>query len=267
MSNIEKLEKINLQSFRKLAIGSWSRPKDPQTYVKLTVDVSSLLEHIKNLSIHNNQSISMTHVLIKYLGMCLKKYPFLNRVMIRKSLYQRKKISIFVQTLLTSTNSDDPHDLSGVTIENPHLKSFMDIASEVKTKTLELRKNKNSAIEITRKKIKWIPNCLMPFFVSIMDFVLYTLNINGKKLGVVSDSFGSLTLSNVGAFGIDEAFVPLFPFSRCPIGVAMGKVVNNQLTITFTFDHRYIDGIHGGKAIKYLRKLLKETDSSNLLSV
>jgi pyruvate dehydrogenase E2 component (dihydrolipoamide acetyltransferase) len=96
-------------------------------------------------------------------------------------------------------------------------------------------------------------------------FLSFTLNLDLRWAGIPSDPFGSIMITNVGTLGLDVAYVPLVPFSRVPILLAVGAVkekavvddgklaVARMMTISATFDHRIIDGFHAAALSKVLR--------------
>ena len=85
--------------------------------------------------------------------------------------------------------------------------------------------------------------------------------------GIPDDRFGSAIITNYGVLGIDYGLVPLSPYSRCPLVIGIGherplpvvragEVVPAEcVTISFTFDHRYADGIHGAQMMRAFRKI------------
>ncbi|MDC0036710.1 2-oxo acid dehydrogenase subunit E2 [bacterium] len=83
------------------------------------------------------------------------------------------------------------------------------------------------------------------------------------------DPYGSFGITAVGSLGFEEAFVPLFPFSRMPMMLALGKpypllkldetgkpVERTYVNLCFTMDHRYYDGADLAKPLRYLKKLV-----------
>jgi len=117
-----------------------------------------------------------------------------------------------------------------------------------------------------------MPIWLLRLTMAIEDFAHYTLNVSLKKFGMPDDRFGSVMISNFGVLGIDNALVPLSPYCRCPLIIGMGRtrpmpivrngevVVAECITISFTFDHRYADGVHGGLMMRRFQKIfLKPT--------
>ena len=108
-----------------------------------------------------------------------------------------------------------------------------------------------------------IPTPLIRYFLNISSFLLYTLNIRFK--GLPEDPFGSVMISNLGQMGIDNVFIPLVPYARVSVLIAIGLVkprpvatknrevtVKDILRINYTIDHRYIDG----KSLAVMEKML-----------
>ena len=112
-----------------------------------------------------------------------------------------------------------------------------------------------------------MPVWLLRLTMALEDFAHYTLNVSLTKFGIPDDRFGSVMISNFGVLGIDNALVPLSPYCRCPLIVGVGRprpkpivrggevVVAECVTISFTFDHRYADGVHGGLMMRRFQKI------------
>jgi pyruvate dehydrogenase E2 component (dihydrolipoamide acetyltransferase) len=72
-------------------------------------------------------------------------------------------------------------------------------------------------------------------------------------------------ITNVGSLGLDTAYVPLVPYSRVPILLALGAVreapvvregkvvVGKTMKVHATFDHRFIDGFHASVLSRVVR--------------
>jgi pyruvate dehydrogenase E2 component (dihydrolipoamide acetyltransferase) len=71
-------------------------------------------------------------------------------------------------------------------------------------------------------------------------------------------------------FGLAQAHAPLVPFSRTPLVVLVGEVqdkpvaeagrvvVRPVMTLGVTFDHRFMDGYHGGAMAQLFRAYLED---------
>jgi pyruvate dehydrogenase E2 component (dihydrolipoamide acetyltransferase) len=104
-----------------------------------------------------------------------------------------------------------------------------------------------------------VPPRLLGRLMRTIAYLVYDLDLDLSRFGVVKDEFGTAMVSNVGVFGIDIALGPLVPFSRTPMCVLMGRVedrvvaengrpvVKPMMTLGVTLDHRFMDGYHGGE--------------------
>src|SRR5205823_2039441 len=96
----------------------------------------------------------------------------------------------------------------------------------------------------------------------IMRYLVYDLDLDLSRFGVVKDEFGSAMVTNVGTFGLAHAYAPLVPFSRTPLVVLVGEVQERAvvedgrvvarpiMTLGVTFDHRFMDGFQGGRMVQ-----------------
>ena len=87
--------------------------------------------------------------------------------------------------------------------------------------------------------------------------------------GIPNDPFGSIMITNIGSLGLDIAYVPLVPYARVPILIAMGAVKDvpvvhkgqivpgKIMSVNATFDHRFIDGFHASVMSRVLRQWME----------
>jgi pyruvate dehydrogenase E2 component (dihydrolipoamide acetyltransferase) len=103
-----------------------------------------------------------------------------------------------------------------------------------------------------------------------ISYLIYDLDLDLSRLGIVKDEFGSAMVTNVGTFGLAQALAPLVPFSRTPLIVLVGEVterpvaeggrvvVRPMVNLGVTFDHRFMDGFHGGAMLQLFRAYLED---------
>ena len=94
--------------------------------------------------------------------------------------------------------------------------------------------------------------------LGVMGWLTASMGVELKAAGLERFPFGAAVVSNVGMFGLDEAFIPPTPFAHAPLYVLVGAIreqpsvvegelaVRKLITITATVDHRFIDGYQGG---------------------
>jgi pyruvate dehydrogenase E2 component (dihydrolipoamide acetyltransferase) len=267
MGRIPLGAKQTRSTYRKIAIASWRHPQDPSTYSWLDLPVDEAQAFLK--AYPGDTRPSMTHFVAKIVAHCLEKHPELNHLLRGNTLQRRARTDVFITTLLKTRNGDD---LSGFCIPDvPHL-SLGDVARVSGEAATRLKRGEDPEVARIDALTAKMPVWLMRLTLRLQAFCLYTLDISLSRFGLPDDHFGSVMISNFSVLGIDNALVPLSPYCRCPLIIGMGRirpmpivrdgqvVVADCVTISFTFDHRYADGVHGGMLLRAFQKIfLKPT--------
>lgn len=259
------LKKIrNLTTYQRLAIGSWKSAKDPSIYGWHDIDYTQAKEFASQTLKEKNIKLTPTYLVAQAVSLVFASHPALNTLLRWGMLYQRNTVSFSFLTAIDSTK-----DLFGRlnlsacivrNITNLDILKLHDILSEKIERT---KQNKDELIQAQNRLLEKIPTPLMRYFLDISSFLLYTLNVRFK--GLPKDPFGSLMISNLGQVGIDNAFIPLVPYSKIPVFIAIGLVqprpvvtedrkvvVKDVLRLNYTIDHRYIEG----KSLAVMEKML-----------
>jgi len=256
-----------VSSFRRIAIGSWRAPRHPAVYSLVDLPVANVISFLKANRPDNAPVPSMTHFVAKVTAHVLKTFPDLNRIVRCGTLVQRSDIDLFFPVTMRSKLGSD---LSGICIRNADDKSLCQLAQEVNQKAWQLRRGNDVEIRRVQKLLYSLPVWMSRIVVSVMDFWSYTLNLNPRAIGAPKDRFGSAIISSLGGFGLESTLLQLFPFSRTPICIGIGKVVDKvvpsgaeivvapYLTLGVTIDHRIIDGRHAGEALRLVKRIFQD---------
>lgn len=265
--NVHLLPAKRMSSWRKISVGSWKPNGDSQVYCEIRVAAAPALKKIKEYSEKSGQKITMTHFMGKVMGRVLKDVPDLNALVRLNKIYPRRDVDIFFHVSLDET------ELSGHVVRQIDTKSLGDISKELTKNVTAIRKDE----DVTFKKIKnsWsmIPSFLSKCVLDTIAFISYTLNINIAGSNIPRDCFGSMMITNIGTLGFSSAFVPLAPYTRIPLILALGKTEwrpicredgtvtsEEQLSLCFTFDHRVMDGARGAKMAQAIQKYFTNPD-------
>jgi pyruvate/2-oxoglutarate dehydrogenase complex dihydrolipoamide acyltransferase (E2) component len=268
MPNLKLQLKKDLSSFRKIAIGTWENAYDPSVYGTLELRVDETMKYIAEFREKTGRRITVSHLMAKAAGMALKECPDANAVLRFNKIYLRERIGIFFQVVMTD-QGDDKIDLSGATVYDVEDKSLMTICDEFQQKVDKVRARKDPALEKTRGAFKNVPHMMLNPALKFISFFSTSLNLDLSGIGIPSDPFGSMMITNIGTLGLDTAYVPLVPYSHVPILLAVGAVkerpiavdgkpvIAKMLSVNATFDHRIIDGFHAAVMSRVLRKYLE----------
>ncbi|CAN5421823.1 hypothetical protein BH09MYX1_BH09MYX1_18570 [soil metagenome] len=269
MPNLALIEKKNLSSFRRMALGTWKTVGDPSVYgtIKLRADaVTSYIAAFRDLT---GKKLTITHVMAKAVAIVLAKMPDANAILRRNRLYLRKDIGVFFQVAMEDAVTKEA-DLSGATIFDAHEKTMEEIYDEFSLKVSRVKSGKDKELEGTRSTFKKIPYRFLGWFLDVLGYLSFELNLDLRFAGVPKDPFGSAMVTNIGSLGLEEAYVPLVPYSHVPLLIAVGTVqdeavvedgkvvVGKVLRACATFDHRVLDGMHASRMAKTITAIFAD---------
>lgn len=269
MGHLELTKKKDVSAFRKIAIGTWKTAYDPSVYGTMELPMDAAMDYLKRFREHTGQHVTISHMMAKAVAAALKRMPDANAILRWHRIYLRKDINVFFQVVMTD-EGEDKVDLSGATIEHCDQKDLATIVAEFQEKVERVRQRSDPALEKTRNAFKVVPFWMMHRMLKLVSFLSYTLNL--ALPGMPKDPFGSVMITNIGSLGLDTAYVPLVPYSRVPLLLAIGAVkdvvvaehgeivVRKRMKVSATFDHRFIDGFHGAIMSKVLHTWFAEPD-------
>ena len=273
MPNLKLRKKEKLSSFRKIAIGTWSTAYDPSVYGQVKLRADKALAYLEEFRKRTGKRITISHMMAKAVAVVLADMPDANAILRWNRIYLRDDIGVFFQVAMEDPKTGEV-DLSGATIFDAHKKSMEEIVDEFQARVDKVKAGKDKELEGTRSTFKAIPFFLLNTLLKVLSFFLYTLNLDLRWAGVPRDAFGSAMVTNIGSLGLDEGYVPLVPYSRVPLLIAVGaiqdeplvedgKVVIGKVMRCFaTFDHRVLDGMHAARMSKTLKKIFDDPEAS-----
>jgi pyruvate/2-oxoglutarate dehydrogenase complex dihydrolipoamide acyltransferase (E2) component len=267
--NLEIDRERELSTFRKIALGTWRTTYDPSVYGSLTLRMNKALEYIEAFRAATGRRVTVTHLMARAAAAVFERVPDANAILRLGRIYRRKKIGVFFQVAM-----EDPEtgkiDLSGATIHEPERKSLVEICDELEQRFAKVRKNSDGALARTRNLFKRMPISAMGPLLDLTSFASYTLNLDLSWAGIPRDAFGSIMITNIGALGLEEAYVPLVPYSRVPLLIALGAirdevipengkvVIGKTMRLCATFDHRILDGAHASAMAKTVKAWMEQ---------
>jgi pyruvate/2-oxoglutarate dehydrogenase complex dihydrolipoamide acyltransferase (E2) component len=264
MPNLELVRKKKLSPFRKIAIGTWRTSYDPSVYGTLTLRMDEALRYLEAFRTATGKRVTLSHMMAKAAAAVLHEMPDANAILRFNRIYLRKRIGVFFQVAMEDERTGQI-DLSGATVHDPEQKTLEQIHDEMADKIAQVRSRNDRQLEGTRSMFRRVPYLLLGPLLRLIGFLSYTLNLDLRWLGVPRDPFGSVMITNIGSLGLEQAYVPLVPYSRVPLLVAMGAVedapvvqdgevvIAKVMRVCATFDHRVLDGAHAAFMAKTLR--------------
>ena len=268
MPNLALRRKTKLSPFRRMAIGTWQNSYDPSVYGTLRIRMDEAERYLEAFRKATGKRLTYSHMIAKAVAAVFKRMPDANAILRMNRLYLRDRIGVFFQVVLEDSKTGEI-DLSGCTIFEPESKTLVEIIDEFEAKTSKVRKGEDKDTEKSRGMFRFLPSFMLNGTLKLISFLSYTLNLDLRWMGIPRDPFGSVMVTNIGSLGLSQAYVPLVPYSRVPLLVAMGAVeevalvedgqvmVGKEMQLCATFDHRVLDGAHAAVMAKTMRDWLE----------
>lgn len=257
LRNVDITHLKKTPTFRKLAIGTWDAPRGPEIYGQLDVDIEKALQW-REAQAGDGPKITPLHMVAKAMGVAMGRHPDLNGFIRFGRIYLRNDVDTFIQVM--TEGKEGRTDLTGVRVSGVDHKSAVQIAEEAAAQVARARDKKDLDVQKTANLINKMPGIIVRWLMNFIAFISYTLNI--RMPGIPKDPFAGCMISNIGSLGMDTAFAPLVPYSRCPIVILLGQakprpvVIDDQIVIrrivrlNATIDHRFCDGALLSKMVK-----------------
>jgi pyruvate/2-oxoglutarate dehydrogenase complex dihydrolipoamide acyltransferase (E2) component len=269
--NLRLRAKDNLSSFRRIALGTWKTVGDPSVYGTIKLRAEKIVAYIDAFREITGKKLTITHVMAKAVALVLSEMPDANAILRRHRIYLRQDIGVFFQVAMEDPITKEI-DLSGTTIFDAHEKSLEQIYDEFSERVAKVKKGKDKELEGTRSTFKKIPYRFLGWFLDLLGYLSFELNLDLKWAGIPHDPFGSAMVTNIGSLGLEEAYVPLVPYSHVPLLIAVGTVQDEAvvddgvlsagkvLRACATFDHRVLDGMHAAHMAKTITKIFGDPE-------
>ena len=238
--------------------------------IKRDIDSNNIAEEIQNTPFNGDISIPST----------------MRKVIAKRTLEAKQQIPHFYLTV--ESNVDKLINLRKKINENNSIKvSFNDLI--VKAISLAMKKNPNTNVYWQNDKIYKLNDIDVSVAVAIDEGLITPIikNADSKGLNIISGEIrelaklaktnsltpeqytgGSITVSNLGMFGISEFAAIISPpqssilavgkIIKMPVVVDDEVVVGNTLKSTLSADHRVLDGAVAGKLLKDFNDIIED---------
>lgn len=265
---------LKLSPWRTISIGSWRPTGDSSIHTMLEVDARAMLKYLKSLNAQTGAHITELQFIGLLLAKVIEKHPYMNKIIRFGRVYPRKNIDIFFHVALDKMTGEN---LTGIVIRRANTLSLKNFSIEFSSLLKKIKKNNDREFRKVKSIFKVLPAIFSKYLLNITSMFLYDFNIWSSLLAPPQDPFGSIQITNIGSLDIDNAFVPIAPYTRIPMVVAVGSirkrafVINEEVQaiptvkLCFTFDHRLMEGVHFSKmqtTIKHFFKNPHELDKT-----
>lgn len=239
--------------WRKLATALYAAPRDGRVYGTMEIDITAAQEFIAK-SREAGDKLTITHLAVSAIGRIIGfDMPDINAYLKRGKIIPRDDVVVSV-----AVNMEKGQGMGSIRVHQAHKKTVFQIAREIREKAAESRSGREEKAVENKNSLSRIPWPFRRWTFLLIKFIHHGLGFELPAMGLRHDSFGSVILSNIGSHGLTTGMAALMPAANVPAVIVMGKaedkpvvrdgqvVIRTMIPFTGTFDHRIMDGYHGG---------------------
>lgn len=250
---------------RKMMIATFGPPDTGMILGTLQLDVSKTRKYIEEKRKATGEHITITHVVLRSLGLAMSKAPSVNGHIVFGKYYPAPTVDISCLVAV-----DGGKDLGVCRLPECDKMSLVDVCARVRGDAKKIRSGGDKGQEDRNKLMAVLHTYVIRQMVNFFGWLGSAVGLRIKPLGVEPYMFGSCMVTSIGMMGLDMAFAPITPYSQVPMLVTVGSiedravvvhgkvVVRPILTITTTIDHRYVDGSEAARMAQNVKKCVED---------
>lgn len=250
---------------RKIAVATWRAPREGRLHARMAVDASAVLDYCRRRRAESGVQVTPGLVVGMAFARGVLEVPeFLNRVVFGRI------VPFPTQDVAFAVDIGDGEDLAPTKVRDVDSKTVVDVARDLEAGAARLRARADRDYEITSGIARRVPWFALRSLLSAAS--LLNGGIGVRAFGQPAHPLGSLFVTNIGSFGLDEGYVAPVPLARVPLYVCVGAVsdapmaldgqvvVRPRVVMTATADHRLVDGAHAARLARFVRSALAEPE-------
>lgn len=243
---------------RKIAIATWRAPAESRLHARMAVDATALLAYCAQQRAASGVTVSPATVIGVAFQRAVEQVPaFHHRVVLGRL------VPFPAYDVAFAVDLEGGDDLAPTRVRDADRKSVVEVARELAAGAQRLRDRADRDFRTSNGIARWIPWFLLRPMIRVASLV--NGGLGWRAFGQPGHPLGSLFVTNIGSFGLDEGYVAPVPFARVPLYVCVGAVsdapmavdgqvvVRPQIVITATADHRIVDGAHAARLARLVR--------------
>ena len=256
---------------RKIAIATWDAPREGNIYAKLVIDARPALEYIQKLRAEQGVHVTLTHFVTRAVALTLKMSTGLNGYISFGRFIEHDTVDLSVIVAL-----DGGANLSMIKLKRADELSITQIADALNRRVAEVRSGADQSVKQNMSTAKWVPWFLLKPLLKWVGWISTSLGWSIPAFGIKAFPFGAGIITNVGVFGVDEAYVPPTTFAGVPLYLLVGVIrdapyveegevqIRQEVTFTVTLDHRFVDGAQAATLAQNMREVFADPEGHDL---
>jgi len=255
---------------RKIAVATWRAPREGRLHARLVFDATAVQDYCERRRAESGVMVTPGVVVGMAFHRGVLTVPeFHNRVVFGR-------ITPFTSyDVAFAVDIGEGDDLAPTKVRCVDTKTVVEVARELQDGAARLRARADADYETASGIAGAVPWWALRPVLSAASVLNGGIGV--RAFGQPAHPLGSMFVTNIGSFGLDEGYVAPVPLARVPLYVCVGAVsdapaavdgqivVRPQVVVTATADHRLVDGAHAAKLARFVRLALADPESLDVV--
>jgi hypothetical protein len=240
-------------------------------YFEQLIEVAPAMELLERMNADRPAEgrVTLFQLLLVAMARTLALRPVLNRFIVGRRLYQRKRIEL---SFAVKKEKSDAGGLTTVKVAVDPRESLEATLERIGQHVGEGRGARKLASEKEMDLVTLLPRALVRFVMAVQRLLDYW-NVLPPSIIRADPLYASAVLANLGSVGLDSAYHHLFEYGTAPIFVTMGRikkavvpgegdlpVVRDVVSLKYSLDERIADGVYCARSLELLKGMLEAPD-------
>jgi hypothetical protein len=213
--------------------------------------------------------VTLFQLLLIGMARTLALRPVLNRFIVGRRLYQRKRIEL---SFAVKKEKSDAGGLTTVKVAVDPREPLEAALGRIGEHVGEGRGPRKLASEKEMDIVTMLPRVVVRFVMAVQRLLDYW-NLLPPSMIRTDPLYASAMIANLGSVGLDSAYHHLFEYGTVPIFVTMGRikkavvpgegdqpVVRDVVSLKYSLDERIADGLYCARSLDLLKEMLEVPD-------
>src|SRR3954454_813026 len=209
---------------RKIAVATWRAPKEGRLHARMAVDATALLAFCAEQRAATGTPVTPAAVVGLAFQRGVEHVPaFHNRVVFGRI------VPFPSYDVAFAVDIDGGDDLAPTKVSAADTKTVAQVAAELAAGAARLRAREDRDFRTTTGIARLVPWFLLRPVLALAS--LLNGGIGVRAFGQPAHPLGSLFITNIGSFGLDEGYIAPVPLARVPLYVCVGAVRDAAMAV------------------------------------
>lgn len=253
--------------WRRVAAVMYHKPVDSKIFGAVELDVTDLEAYIARKR-KEGLKITLTHIFLLATARAFREeIPEFNCFIRRGRAVAREQIDATLSVLIRGDS-----EMGSIRVSRADELTLAELAEQLSAEMSDTKKGSENKTMRFKALLAAIPWPFRGWLLNLIRKVTIDWGLSLPRAGITADGLGAFVLTNIGSIGLDMGFPALLPAANVSLVLVVGGintkpwVVDGQVTprrilsLGAALDHRVVDGVHGGKLFRYLKRIAQRPE-------